>query len=166
LDKNPYKKIERISVEEILKYEQKLYIEDSNKIAAISEMGSFIRDIGSKSAYKLNGFITMIRSLNCPVISNNLVNYIKTSSDHKLIGTLKNIIIENIGCSGYSYFKMHENWKRVHRGWFSWFYYYNVRDYINIYTINDEKLPLYLNHDFVAEDKEIFLKRLRGTYGS
>jgi hypothetical protein len=161
LDKSNYKKIEKISVEEILRHEKQLYIEDSNKIAAVHELGSFIRDIGSKSAFKLNGFITMIRSLNCPVISDNLANYIKMNSNRKLKNTLNNIIIETFGCSGYSDFKMHKNWKRVHRGWFSWFYYYNVKDYINVYTINDKDLPLYINHEFIAEDNEIYLRRLK-----
>jgi hypothetical protein len=166
LGKGNYKKIEKISIEEILRYEKELYIEDSNRIAAVNELGSFIRDIGSKSAFKFEGFIIMIRNLNCPVISDNLANYIKTNSNRKLKNTLKDIIVETFGCSGYSDFKMHKNWKRVHRGCFSWFYYYDVRDYINVYTISDNDLPIYINHEFSAEDNEVYLKRLRGTYGS
>jgi len=162
LGKSSYKKVEKISVEEILKHERKLYLEDCKRIAAVNELGSFVREIGSKSAYKIKGFCVVVRGLSCPLISKNLSLYIRSVSQAVLKRDIESIIVELWGSSGYSEFKGHENWKRVKRGWFSWFYYHDVRDYVNVYTVLDSDLALHINHEFSKTDKEHYLNRLWG----
>lgn len=156
-----YKKVDRISVKEILKYEHQLYVEDNAKIQAIREMEHIIRELGSKDAYKFSGFIRMLRSLKTPTISDNLAAYIKSKSYLGLRRNVGHTIVKNPG-GEYTSFELHEHWKRIKIGIFSKFFYYDDAEYVNVYTLDISELPKYINFNFDDDDKEIYKKRLRG----
>jgi len=155
------KKVEKISVSEILEYNNKVYLEDVARAQALIELTCFIKGIGSKDAYKLKGYVLIMKSLNCPYISMNLCKYIQSRPSYALKKDIDKIIIENHG-GDYSSFKFHENWKVLQRGWFSCFYYYSEKNYVNVFTIPEGDLPLYINHPFDKDAKKVYLDRMRG----
>lgn len=161
-------KVHTISVEEILKHEKKLYIEDSKKVEAIKELGCFLREIGSKNSVTFLGFIHLLRGLKVPPLSENLAIYIRSRSNRKLKEDIKRIILKEtaIPYGFLSSWKPNELWERAEPRWSlfgDYFYYYSNKSYVNVYSIPEKDLPLYINHEFSIEDKEIYKNKLRGV---
>lgn len=147
-------------MEEIQKHKQKLYLEDSLKIKAIHELSFLLRELALSKAARLSGFVSILRSLKSPMISENLEKYLMSHSNFRLRHDIRKLIVK---CESNEYvsFEMYKHWNRVRRGLF-WFYYYENEDFINVYTIPEIDLPRYVNHNFSVEDKEVYMGRLRG----
>lgn len=154
-------KIKSISPEEIEKIERKLYIEDQKKVAAFKELQHLIKEIGVKGAYRLSGYVSLLREYKTPYISKDLFDYLKSCRYFKLKGKISEFVIHSHGGS-YSAFSLREDWKRIKKGFF-WFYLYVEKEYVNVYTIPQDELPLYVNKTFKdIEDRSYYLKRMRG----
>ena len=154
-------KIKSISPEEIEKIEKKLYIEDQKKVEAFKELQHLIKEIGVKRAYRLSGYVSLLREYKTPYISKDLFDYLKSCGFFKLRNKVSEFIIQSYGGS-YSSFSLKDDWKRMKKGFF-WFYWYTEKDYVNVYTIQQDDLPLYVNKSFKnVEDRSYYLQRMRG----
>lgn len=156
-----YYKVDTILVEEILKHQQEVYIEDTLKVKAVHELSCFLREIATKKAARLSGFVRLLRGIEDPGMSENLKSYISTRSNYFLRSVVKDLIIECSG-GGYSTFSMAKNWDRVRKGIF-WFYYYKDQSFVNVYTIPESDLPRCINREFDDKDLEVYRERLRGS---
>ena len=122
LDKSKYREIHTIKVKEILSYEKRLFFKDVEIVSARIELQSYLKEIASKEAYTLGGFVKAIRSLTKPPITSSLEKYIKSINNRKLKKDIKSLMIATYGGSGsYSVFNLQEGWYRVKRGFF-WHY--------------------------------------------
>lgn len=161
---NVYKKVRTISVEEILKHNNKLYIEDAKKAEAIYELSNFLYEIAKKDSYQINGFVKILRYLKNPPISDNLASYIKSRSNRQLKKDVRRIILKEECSLGYStIWTARENWVKVRTSFWKLgnFYYYNDKNFVNVFSIDEDDLPLYLNHKFNDKDQETYRKRLK-----
>src|SRR4030042_2640175 len=150
-------KIKSISPEEIEKIEKKLYIEDQKKVEAFKELQHLIKEIGVKRAYRLSGYVSLLREYKTPYISKDLFDYLKSCGFFKLRNKVSEFIIQSYGGS-YSSFSLKDAWKRMKKGFF-WFYWYTEKDYVNVYTIQQDDLPLYVNKSFKnVEDRSYYLQ--------
>lgn len=154
-------KIKSISPEEIAETEKKLYIEDQKKVAAFKELQHLIKEIGVKRAYRLSGYVSLLRGYKTPYISKDLFDYLKSCGFFKLRNKVSEFMIQSYG-GVYSTFALKDDWKRNKRGFF-WFYWCTEKDFVNVYTIQQDDLPLYVNKTFKdKEDRSYYLKRMRG----
>lgn len=157
---NKTKKVEKIPIEEILMHNNKIYLEDASKARAVIELRHYVNEFGAKNACRQSGFVVLLRALNPDKITRDLVDYIKSRSYFGLRGDVHRAIYESDG-DEYSSPVYRGKWKKLRRGLFS-FYYYDNNDYVNVFSIPEDELPLYVNFDFDKDDKEIYLKRMRG----
>lgn len=164
---NLYKKIHTISVEEILKHEEKLYIEDKNKAEALYELSCFLREIAINNAHQIKDFVIVLRGLKTPSISDNLALYIKSKYNWQLKKDIKRIILRKSSSYGSSTtWELNDCWKKVKASFWllrNHYYYYDDKHYINVYSISEADLPLFINHEFNSKDKEVYKNRLKGT---
>lgn len=152
--------IEKISLESIKEQEHKKYLNAQKKAEAIIELEHLVKEIGSKGAYRISGYVSLLKNLILPDISIDLYHYIKSCSRFMLRGRIKNFLIASYNDS-YSSFALRGDWKRIKKGWFH-FYWYAEENYVNVYTLPIDKIPLYLNKNFKDEkDREYLVYRLR-----
>jgi hypothetical protein len=153
-------KVSVIEVDDILRYNRKVYLESELKVKARHELCCFLKELAMTRAARLSGFVLLFRGSSNIGMSDNLTKYIRSLSNFALRRILFDLIVECYG-GGYSSFSMFAGWGRLRKGLFH-YYYFKDKDYKNVYTISDVDLPRYINHNFSKEDKEVFLNRLRG----
>lgn len=165
---NKSTKIHTISVEEILKFNNQQFLEEQSKVDALKELRAFIKEICSKNAYKMRDLTTMIRGFTSPPISENLKNYIVSTTNRKIKRVIDNIIVKQ-HADDYTSFEANPEWEVIKKrsGIFKRnFYYFNEENFVNVYTIPESQLPLYMNHDWSDKnDKEHYMYRMRNISG-
>jgi hypothetical protein len=165
MDKNNLGKVRSIPVQEIIEIQRENFYKDLKIASARKELKNYLLEIGSKYALTIGGYVKALRNLEQPPITLNLKDYIKNKNYFQLRRLISSLLIACHG-DGYSSFELHKGWKREKRGLF-WYYYYMQKDFLNIYSISDEDLPLYVSHEFATEeDKSLYLKRLEMLYVS
>jgi len=162
MGRNKTQKVKVISVEEILKHDKKKYDKDLLKEKALIELEHYVKEIGLKNAYLLSGFVKVIRSSYISNVSENLSKYIVSRTDFQLKRDITRLIVLDHGIGPYHSLTLSECWKRTRRGLF-FYYYYNDNNYVNVFSIPDKKLPMYINHIFSKEDRKIYLNRMKGV---
>lgn len=157
---NKILKISKIEVEEILNFEKKLLFDDTIIVVAKKELIAYVKEKGSKDALTLKGFALYLRTLSSPPITPTLAMFIKSKSNWRLKRIISDMIIASHGGT-YSSFQLEEGWKRT-KGRVFWYYYFTDKFFLNIYSIKNDDLPLYINYEFKDDDdKNLYIKRLQ-----
>lgn len=160
MGRNKFLKISEIKFEEILNHEKGLFINDIIVTAVKKELLAYVKEKGSKGALTLKGFVLYLRSLSSPPITPTLADFIKSKYNWQLKGIISDMIVATYG-GLYSSFKLEDGWNRIRKGIF-WYYYFSDKTFLNIYSIKNDDLPLYVGYEFKdKDDKELFMKRLQ-----
>lgn len=159
---NKTQKVKVISVEEILKHDKKKYDKDLLKEKNLVELFHYVKEIGLNNACRLSGYVKIIRSSYISKVSEDLSRYIVSRTNFQLKRDITRLIVLDPGIGSYSSFTLSECWQATRRGLFL-YYYYNDNNYVNVFSIPDKKLPVYINHIFSKEDREIYLNRMKGV---
>ena len=162
-------KIHPISVEEIRKYEKRLYQSDVEQSAALLELAAYVKEACISNAYKLGDLVKVAQALINDSISDRLRRYLSNTPTRVLKKKISDMIVESYGDCGYSVFRTRPGWEfsrsrlllisRRH-------YYYVSNNFVNLHRLKDVDLPLYVNHVWdTPEEKELYLDKMRNMTG-
>lgn len=137
-----------------------ILVEDQIIARALLELSYFVREFGRDRGLTLNAYLNRVRGLLPPLISDNLCLYLKSRSKKELKLDIKRIIIKKFKKSLLLTDTLNEKWNYVKKRHI--YYYFEGKNFYNVFSIPKKDLPLFVNHDFDRQDKKIYLERLKG----
>lgn len=158
--KHTMAKVSYISVTEIQEHKKSLVLFSKKREETLKELLAYLKEMCSKTSLTMPGMVSMVRSLECPPISENLRDLIQSSSNWRLKRYFDQLIIKNHG-SDYTSFSMCEGWDRTKKKFFGKWYYYYDHPFVNVYRLTNDELPLYINHDWGDENyKKVYMDKM------
>lgn len=152
--------IKGIDVNEIIKLRKMDMVNDYCKRVAQKELSYVLKDLALSKACTIKEFTRVLKRLRIPTISENLEKYLRETPRKEIKRFIKQVIIktyESYGCC----FSMHPNWKRFKKS-IRYYYYYESANFLNVYKLKEEDLPLYISGPFESEEnRKDLLKRFR-----
>jgi hypothetical protein len=136
-------------------------VEDQTAARALLELSYFVKEISKDDGLTLNAYLKSVRELLPPLISDNLYRYLKSRSKKELKLDIKRIIIKKFNKSLLLKDVLNEKWKYIKKK--HNYYYFERKNFYNVFLIPKKELPLFVNHIFDPQDKIIYLERLKGN---
>ena len=164
MGKNTGPKVHSISVKEIQEFKTHKFLKETCKEEALKELRSYLKEACQEQAYTIGGLVKVARSFQSPPVSDNLREYLSSTSNGTLKAKIDNLIIRNHGGS-YSSFETKPGWVSFQK-WsgvlYRRFFYFEDNAFVNIYRLSQTELLLYVNHPWSSnQDEKEYLDRVR-----